>query len=344
MLNSCDFDRKKAFFVKMVIVAASALVVIPFALTLWLISLLSFTYYGFDGPFYPISPLRWLIAVCLPLYMSMDAIHKKKLDPLGAILAFVMGVIMTLSSYSHFLCLVAFFYTGSKLTRFRASRKEELEEDYKEGGQRTWVQVFTNGGIPALYAAHFILETGFQDHPLDFSNYYNTTYIALGVMSGIACCSGDTWASEVGSVVGTQSPRLITTLEKVPRGTNGGISLVGTLMSFAGGLVVGLGYLLGIFMTFSQDMLHNSPPQWPVVLFGGVAGLLGSLFDSLLGAWFQYSAYCTRQHKVVHQASPTTEHISGIALFDNEGINLLSCLLTVLIMPHICFTYWPQIS
>lgn len=38
------------------------------------------------GPFYPISPLRWLIAVCLPLYMSMDAIHKKKLDPLGAIL------------------------------------------------------------------------------------------------------------------------------------------------------------------------------------------------------------------------------------------------------------------
>lgn len=72
-------------------------------------------------------------------------------------------------------------------------------------------------------------------------------------------------------------------------GTNGGISLVGTLMSFAGGLVVGLGYLLGIFMTFSQDMLHNSPPQWPVVLFGGVAGLLGSLFDSLLGAWFQYS-------------------------------------------------------
>ena len=90
--------------------------------------------------------------------------------------------------------------------------------DIVTGGQRTWVQVFTNGGIPALYAAHFILETGFQDHPLDFSNYYNTTYIALGVMSGIACCSGDTWASEVGSVVGTESPRLITTLEKVPRG------------------------------------------------------------------------------------------------------------------------------
>ncbi|XP_054775028.2 transmembrane protein 19-like [Lytechinus pictus] len=344
MRNHSEFDSKGARFFRMVIVAATALIVVPFALTLWWISLISFTYYGYEGPVYPISPLRWLIAVCVPLYMSIDALNRKKLDRAGAVLAFVIGVVMTLSSYSHFLSMAAFFYSGSKLTRFRARRKQELEEDYKEGGQRTWIQVFANGGLPALYAAHFILDTGFQDRPLDFSHYYNSTFIALGVMSGIACCSGDTWASEVGSVVGMEKPFLITTWERVPRGTNGGVSLVGTLMSFAGGLVVGLGYLVGIFLTFSQEMLRDSPPQWPVVLFGGVAGLVGSLFDSLLGAWFQYSGYCTRQCKVVHQASPTTKHISGVALFDNEGINLLSCLLTVLVMPHICFSYWPRIS
>lgn len=303
--------------------------------------MLSYTYFGHDGSVYPISPVRWLISILIPLYISLDAIRKRKLDNAGALLAFAIGIIITLGSYSFMLSLMVFFYTGSKLTRFRATRKMELEEDYKEGGQRTWVQVFTNGGLPALYASHYIVESGFQDQPLDFSNHYNTTYIALGVMCGLACCSGDTWASEVGSVVGTGNPRLITTWQQVPRGTNGGVSVVGTLMSFAGGLFVGLGYFAGTLLTFSNEELQTAPPQWPVILFGGVAGLIGSLFDSLFGAWFQYSGYCTRQKKVVHQPSGTTEHISGVALFDNEGINLLACLLTVLTVPHLCFYYWP---
>lgn len=32
-----------------------------------------------------------------------------------------------------------------------------------------------------------------------------------------------------------------------------------------------------------------SPPQWPVILIGGAAGLIGSLIDSVLGAVCQYS-------------------------------------------------------
>lgn len=35
--------------------------------------------------------------------------------------------------------------------------------------------------------------------------------------------------------------------------------------------------------------LHLVDPQWPIILYGGVAGLLGSMLDSFLGAHMQYS-------------------------------------------------------
>lgn len=35
--------------------------------------------------------------------------------------------------------------------------------------------------------------------------------------------------------------------------------------------------------------LEMSAPQWPIIVFGAAAGLLGSIVDSYLGATMQYS-------------------------------------------------------
>jgi len=74
-------------------------------------------------------------------------------------------------------------------------------------------------------------------------------------------------------------------------GTNGGVSLAGTLASAVGGAIVGLAYYL-VVLAAAYGSVNNSdtpPAQWPLLIVTALAGLIGSLIDSLLGATLQYS-------------------------------------------------------
>jgi len=132
----------------------------------------------------------------------------------------------------------------------------------------------------------------------------------------------------------SSQPRLITTWRKVPRGTNGGVTLGGLLFSLFGGLFIGLTYYLTLIFLMDSAILARSVPQWPIIILGGVGGLLGSIIDSILGATLQYSGLDS-DGKVREIPGPKTKHISGFCLFDNHSINLLSTILTGLLLPEI---------
>lgn len=80
------------------------------------------------------------------------------------------------------------------------------------------MQVFCNGGVPTELAILYMIENGPGEIPVDFSKQYTASWMCLSLLGALACSAGDTWASEIATVMSKSQPRLITTWEKVPVG------------------------------------------------------------------------------------------------------------------------------
>mmetsp|Transcript_18977 Transcript_18977/g.30168 ORF Transcript_18977/g.30168 Transcript_18977/m.30168 type:complete len:135 (+) Transcript_18977:642-1046(+) len=122
---------------------------------------------------------------------------------------------------------------------------------------------------------------------------------------------------------------MITTLKDVPKGTNGGLSVVGTLASVAGGAFIGLVfYIVGFVCVLNSTNIL----QWPLVPFGALMGFTGSMVDSLLGATFQESWVDDKTGMIVKpskvQMMPSFRKISGSDVLSNEQVNLVSATFT----------------
>ncbi|KFO70311.1 Transmembrane protein 19, partial [Cuculus canorus] len=310
---------------------------IGISVVFWVLSMTVSTYYD---TLHPISPWRWLFSVFVPLMIATQGLKKKSLDYSGALGGLVVGFILTVANYSFFTSLFVFFVTSSKLTKWKKNIKKQIDSEYKEGGQRNWVQVFCNGGVPTELAVLYMIENGPGEIPIDFSKQYTASWMCLSLLGALACSAGDTWASEIGSVMSKSKPRLITTWEKVPVGTNGGVTLVGLLSSFLGGMVVGIAYFL-TQLIFVTD-LEISAPQWPIIVFGAAAGLLGSIVDSYLGATMQYSGFDQNIGMVVNHQTKDSKHISGKPILDNNAVNLFSSIIIALGLPGVARYFWPR--
>lgn len=149
-----------------------------------------------------------------------------------------MGFILTLTNYAHLACLMTFFVSSSLATKFRSHKKRKIEADFKEGGQRNWIQVLCNGGMASQLALLYLVDVGCGERPIDFHKDYRSSWLSMGILGkyiiifikilinnlyiyflgAFACCNGDTWASEFGTVIGSSDPFLITSRKRVPRG------------------------------------------------------------------------------------------------------------------------------
>uniref|UniRef100_A0A6G1R461 Transmembrane protein 19 n=1 Tax=Hypotaenidia okinawae TaxID=2861861 RepID=A0A6G1R461_9GRUI len=332
--NQEDFFKE---YLKMVVNIIVLNLIIGISLAFWIVSMIASSYYG---TLRPISPWRWLFSILVPLMIAIQGFKKKSLDYSGALGGLVVGFILTVANYSFFTSLFVFFVTSSKLTKWKKDRKKQIDSEYKEGGQRNWVQVVCNGGVPTELAILYMIENGPGEIPIDFSKEYTASWMCLSLLGALACSAGDTWASEIGSVMSKSNPRLITTWEEVPVGTNGAITLVGLLSSLLGGMAVGIAYFLTqlIFVTG----LEISAPQWPIIMFGAAAGLLGSIVDSYLGATMQYSGFDQNIGMVVNHQTKDSKHISGKPILDNNIVNLFSSIITAFVLPGVAIFFWPR--
>ncbi|KAJ4708369.1 Transmembrane 19 [Melia azedarach] len=275
-----------------------------------------------------------LIAVLIPSVIAIRAYRRKSLDLSGAITGFII-ISIHLAAGSRFGALVlVFFFTSSKLTKVGEDKKRRVDAEFKEGGQRNWVQVLSNSAIATALVVIVWNLTGWQDKCLDSKESTLVTALIGGILGHYCCCNGDTWSSELG-VLSDEQPRLITTFKPVRKGTNGGVTKAGLLAAAAAGSIVGLTFVLfGFFTTkCSQDVALK---QLLVIPLSAMAGLCGSLIDSLLGATLQFSGFCTVRNKVVGKPGPTVKKISGLTVLDNNAVNFVSIMLTTLLTSIAC--------
>jgi uncharacterized protein (TIGR00297 family) len=248
--------------------------------------------------------MQFIIGLFLAIVVAYLAYRARSLNRSGAFAALVVGtIIFGLGGLGWAVLLLTFFITSSALSRAFKNRKREANEKYAKGGRRDVGQVFGNGGIATLFAA---LHYFFPD----------AAWPWLGFAASLAAVNADTWATELG-VLSPTPPRLVTDLRRVvEKGTSGGVSLVGTLASLGGAGLIGLGAVL--FSPFGVN--------WSFFVPVTIAGLLGALFDSLLGATVQAIYSCPACQKETerhprHGCGTETTQIRGWRWLDNDWVN-----------------------
>ena len=275
--------------------------------------------------------IRILLAVIISLGLAFHGFKKKSLDISGCIAAILVGFVSFATSYRYGLILILFYYTSSKLTKVKEDVKERLESNYMQGGQRNYIQVFANSILATIISLIYIYYVG-EDKHMSFNNHMLGSYLSSMYVGHYACAAADTWASELG-ILSKANPRLVTTLflRTVPHGTNGGMSILGTVASAMGGAFIGFVYWICSYFLDTSDS-----PQYPMIIVGLLCGVLGSLIDSILGATLQASYYSKDRKCIVKtqqeiSSDLSVELVCGIDFLSNEAVNLVSILLTMII-------------
>jgi uncharacterized protein (TIGR00297 family) len=146
---------------------------------------------------------------------------------------------------------------------------------------------------------------------------------AVGFAVSFASSNADTWASELG-VLSRKPPVSVLGFRPVARGVSGGVSLLGSTMALAGGLLIGLVFAL------ENLSLRIMPGGFlRVACFVTAGGFFGSLLDSFLGATVQAQYAGTDVLTELPRAADGSPNrlVRGFAFVNNDVVNLVSCLL-----------------
>ncbi|MFA4955506.1 MAG: TIGR00297 family protein [Candidatus Methanoperedens sp.] len=234
-------------------------IIIPFgsAMVMWL-----FYMFGFN-----VDTVFLLKVLAFSFFLGYLSYRVRIADISAMLSATLMGVVIIISSdIKWFYILLAFFLLGSMFTRYKYNFKLVNGTAEGKSGVRGYKNVFSNS-LAALVLA--IAYGVFPSH---------AAVLMAAYLGSVATACGDTLASEIGQTFKGE-PRMITTLKKAKRGTDGAVSWLGEGAALFGSLAIAvLAYVL-----IQQDMV--------LLLVVTAGGFIGTNIDSALGATLQQKGY-----------------------------------------------------
>ena len=211
------------------------------------------------------------------------------------------GLILGLGGLKYVLPIAVFFILSTLLSKIGPKNFQNS----KNG--RNAIQVFANGGVGLALCV--------------FNHFYQTELIYSMFLASIAAANSDTWATEVGKLSKT-SPKDIISGRSLPLGESGGITFIGSLGSIIGSFVI---TAIGFFLDINISHL--------IIVF--ISGLLGSLFDSILGSTLQ-SRFIFIDGKTIKEEKEQDSYLySGLLFINNNSVNFL-CTLSAPIFFILC--------
>lgn len=226
----------------------------------------------------------WGVAIALNALLAVIAwiVPKKLLTPAGLAHAWFLGVVIwgTLG-WQGYLIIMVYFLVGSAVTRIGMAQKEAAGIAEKRSGARGPENVWGSALVGTLCALGiFVLSFG------DVTTGDVTTVsdampinlwvsaLWLGYVASLSTKLSDTTASEVGKAYGKRT-FLITTLKPVPPGTEGAVSLEGTLAGVVASVAIALiGWLVGVISAAGVGMC-------------AIAAFMATNLESVIGATLQ---------------------------------------------------------
>jgi len=187
------------------------------------------------------------IIVIVLLVFSAYSFRKKLLNKNGIIFADIVGLLIYFRGGSIAFLVLVVFYITAILATLMSIKGDQKHE------KRTSSNILANSAaaIVALFLGQFIAFFG-----------------------AISAALADTVSSEIG-MMSKKKPILITNFKQVEHGTDGGITLLGTSAGIIAAILIAIIYYLTV------------SPSFTTAIIIAIAGMFGSIIDSLLGAIFE---------------------------------------------------------
>ena len=247
----------------------------------------------------------------LAAVVALLAMRAKSLTAGGAVTATLVGTAAVAAGWPWAALLLLYFVSSTLLSRLGATRKAERTAGVvaKPGARDAW-QVSANGAAFAVGLLVAMMTSG--------ATHLTASVAAVCALSASAA---DTWATEIGTLVG-HTPRSILTFQAMHVGESGGVTAPGWFGALAGSTIIAA----------ATALLLPELSASPIVL---VAGMIGTIVDSLVGATVQHRRWCDPCGRMtempVHSCGATTRHLRGVSWIDNDAVNLIATITGALV-------------